>query len=138
MEKINIELKRAEDYLDAMVNAKTANKQDCENVKMHLDNLKNLIICSSSLTFKNKRKTDMEKLVSDKEIEQAFGYADFGRNATKRDILNSTLLKYASGYTTGHTAKCIALELGLITAKEKLTKKGKEYLYEAFSIGLSL
>lgn len=74
----------------------------------------------------------MEELVTNEELTQAFGYANFGEGISKRQVLNSTILKYASGYMTGHTAKCIALELGLITKNEKLTKKGQRYLYEAF------
>lgn len=43
LEEFNIELKRAEDYLNAMVRAKTANREDCENVKMHLDNINSIV-----------------------------------------------------------------------------------------------
>lgn len=42
LEGFNIELKRAEEYLDAMALG-TANKQDCENVKMHLDNINSIV-----------------------------------------------------------------------------------------------
>ena len=75
---------------------------------------------------------ELQKIITDEELDKAWGYANFG-NCSKRDILRSTLLKCASGYYTGHTAKCIVEELGLVTKKWTLTKKGKQYLYEAFS-----
>lgn len=77
-----------------------------------------------------------EEIVTDKQLDAAFGNANFGAT-TKRDILKNTLLKYACGYATGHTAKCIVYELSLITEKEKLTPKGKEYLWQAFNEGHS-
>ncbi len=43
LESFNIELKKAEDYLDAMVRAKTADKEDCENVKMLLENINTIV-----------------------------------------------------------------------------------------------
>ena len=42
LEGFNLELKRAEEYLDAMAKG-TANKEDCENVKMHLDNINSIV-----------------------------------------------------------------------------------------------
>jgi len=76
----------------------------------------------------------LEKIISEIELKKAFGNSNFG-NISNRDVLKSTLLKCASGYYSGHTAKCIVEELGLVTLKWTLTKKGKEYLYDAFSIG---
>lgn len=75
-------------------------------------------------------------MITDTEIENAFGNSDFGKTP-KRDVLKHTLLKYASGYSTGHTAKCIAIELELYKEEKGLTKKGKEYLFAAFSEGYS-
>ena len=43
MEEFNLELKRAEDYLQAMINAGKANKEDCQNVQMHLDNINSIV-----------------------------------------------------------------------------------------------
>lgn len=81
-----------------------------------------------------------EEMITDGEIESAWGNANFGEylNANKRELINNTVLKCASGYYTGATAKAIAIQLGLISpTKWMLTKKGKEYLYEAFSSGKS-
>ena len=76
--------------------------------------------------------SELQKIISDEELNKVCGNANFG-NCSKRDVLRSTLLKCASGYYTGHTAKCIVEELGLVTKKWTLTKKGKQYLYESFS-----
>lgn len=42
-EKINIEFKQTKDYLKSMYENGGANKEDCENVQMHLDNIYKLI-----------------------------------------------------------------------------------------------
>lgn len=82
------------------------------------------------------KKTD--DLISDEQINIAFGYANFGKNITKREVVNNTLLKCASGYSSGHTASCIVRELGLVKKKcWELTVKGKEYLFVAYSNGNS-
>lgn len=73
----------------------------------------------------------VEEIISDERLNDAWGNSNFG-DCTKRDVLADTLLKCASGYYTGHTAKCIAEELGLVTKKWTLTKNGKLYLYYAF------
>lgn len=80
----------------------------------------------------------VEDLVTDKQIDIAWGFANFGEGLTKREIIANTLLKCASGYQTGHTAKCIVEELGLVTQKWTLSQRGKRYLYSAYSGGLSL
>jgi len=80
----------------------------------------------------------VEDLVTDKQIDLAWGYANFGDNYSKRDIIANTLLKCASGYETGYTAKCIVEELGLVTQGWKLSQRGKRYLYTAYSGGLSM
>jgi len=79
----------------------------------------------------NYDETDAQKMISDSDMVEAFGNSDFGEQWSKRDILNNSVLKY-SGYSTGHTAKCICIELGLYDEKKGLTKKGKEYLYAAY------
>lgn len=79
----------------------------------------------------------VEQILSDDQINVAWGNANFG-DTPKREIIANALLKYASEYGTGHTAVCICRELGLITQQCKLTKKGKQYLYTHFSQGLSV
>jgi len=75
---------------------------------------------------------ELKKIISDEQLIYAWGNANFG-DCEKRDVLRSTLLKCAGGYYTGHTAKCIVEELGLVTKKWTLTKLGQRYLYESFS-----
>jgi len=70
-------------------------------------------------------------IVNDDQLNAAFGNANFGE-ISKRDVVRYSLLKFASGYSTGHTAKCICEELGLITTKDQLSNRGKRYLFLAF------
>lgn len=78
-----------------------------------------------------------EILITDAQIDLVWGNANFGE-VGRRDLINNTLLKCASGYSTGRTAKCIVEELGLVTPKWKLTKLGERYLYAAYYGGISL
>lgn len=80
----------------------------------------------------------IEELVTDEQLNNALGNANFGSSISKRDIIKYTLLKCASGYRSGNTAKCIVYELGLTTKSWTLSKKGKEYLYFAFYNGTSI
>ena len=77
---------------------------------------------------------ELKALVSDDDINKAWGNADFGERQTKREHVNDDVLKVASGYCTGYTAFQICMELGLVEIATKrrlrrLTKKGKRYLY---------
>lgn len=83
-------------------------------------------------------KTDPCKdLISDDMVSQAFENTNFGITPP-RDVIRFALLKYASGYQTGRTARLILIELSLLNeSKLTLTKLGKQYLYEAFSQGNS-
>jgi hypothetical protein len=56
----------------------------------------------------------IEELITDAQIEFSFGHANFGPDMTKRQVINLEMLKFACRYGTGHTAKCICTELGLI------------------------
>jgi len=73
-----------------------------------------------------------EEIITDQAIEIVWGNANFG-DTPKRDVIGNAVLKCASGYSTGNTAKSIVVELGLVTGDWKLTKLGKEYLYAAHS-----
>lgn len=79
----------------------------------------------------------VEQILSDNEIDFSWGNANFG-SILKRDVIAGTLLKCASGYHTGNTAKCIVEDLGLVTKKWTLTKKGKRYLFAAYCGGISV
>lgn len=77
----------------------------------------------------------MSEYISDEDIDAVWGNANFG-DRPRRDVVNEALFQVAGGYSTGHTAKCICQELGLVGNKrgayQSLTKKGKRYLYEVY------
>ena len=74
-----------------------------------------------------------EEIVSDSEIDSAWGNANFG-DEPKRSVLADTVLKIASGFHTGKFATEIAKELGLVNASgNQLLKKVRMYLYAAHS-----
>jgi hypothetical protein len=87
---------------------------------------KTAIMCSSDY--------ELQKMVSDKELDKVFNYSNFG-GSIKRDVVRYALMKVACGYHNGHTSQCIINELGLCSKDLILTKKGKEYLYESFIYG---
>lgn len=79
----------------------------------------------------------VEEIVTDKELDNAYGNSNFG-SLTKREVLKYGVLKVASGYYQGHTSKSIAQELGLVKKGRdvnELTRKGKDYLWLAFEDG---
>jgi hypothetical protein len=80
-----------------------------------------------------------KELITDEQIENVWGNANFGEFLTnnKRELINNTVLKCASGYVTGSTAKRIVQELALVTTNWRLTALGKRYLFAVFSQGKS-
>lgn len=79
----------------------------------------------------------VEQMITDEQINTAWGNAQFG-SGSKRGIIANALLKYASGYYTGHTIMCITQELGLVGKNVTLTKLGKRYLFAAYANGVSV
>lgn len=69
-----------------------------------------------------------EQLITDEEITVSFGYANFGKGKTPRQLVNEGLAKHKVGYETGHTMQCILTELGLISKPKELTVMGEKYL----------
>jgi len=61
-----------------------------------------------------------EELITDEQIEKAWGNGNFGEylNNNKRELINNTVLKCASGLRTGATATSICAELGLTVSKK--------------------
>ena len=81
-------------------------------------------------------KTD--EIISDIKVEIAFQETDFG-STPHREVIRNSLLKCACGYYTGHTAKSILIELGLVyKSKWNLTLLGQHYLFAAYSEGISI
>jgi hypothetical protein len=76
--------------------------------------------------------TTTQDLITDAQINAVWENANFG-DVPRRDIIDETILKCASGYHSGYTAQCIVRELGLVSPKKwELTALGRKYLYEAF------
>jgi hypothetical protein len=69
-----------------------------------------------------------QKLITDQELEDVWGSANFG-DIAKIDVIKVGLMKVASGYANGHTCDQILQELKLINQTHKLTKKGQFNLY---------
>lgn len=80
----------------------------------------------------------LEKLVTDEQIESVFRNTNFGITP-HRDVIKWGLLKASCGFSDGHTARCCMAELGLIKTNPRgvatLTRKGMEYMWEAFNEG---
>lgn len=77
-----------------------------------------------------------DSLISDQAIEAAFAGTDFG-GMDHRSLLEQGVLKIQSGYACGHTLTRILIGLDLIkrhstAARHTLTKKGKDFLFNAF------
>lgn len=74
-------------------------------------------------------------IISNELIEKIYANADFGErlNNNKREVVDNALLKFACGYSNGHTAQCIIEELGLVN-NGKLTKTGRMYLWDSFCL----
>jgi hypothetical protein len=80
---------------------------------------------------KNKR-----EMVNKEEVDASFSGTNFGSDKPM-DIVKWSLLEIASGYATGHTARMILNELGLLstTMYPKLTKRGEYCLWCFFEDG---
>ena len=72
---------------------------------------------------------ELNKIISNKEVDEVFEGTNFG-SRNPRQMLKEGLLKRACGYYTGHTIKCIMIDLELTNKKQDLTRKGMDYLYE--------
>jgi len=78
-----------------------------------------------------------EKMVTSEEIDAVWGNSNFG-SMSREDVVKYGLLKCACGYYQGHTSRGILKELGLITEKYNVTKRGKHCLYIFFCKGISV
>lgn len=81
-------------------------------------------------------KDTVESIIPEILLQDAFKNTNFG-NSSPRDIVKNTLLKYACGYASGHTIKCILVDLLLATNDCQLTNTGRTYLWAAYSEGQS-
>jgi len=79
----------------------------------------------------------IDDIISDEAVTRVHGHANFG-SMTPREVLAEGVLKYAMGYSTGHTQMCILLEHKLIQKPRpgkyhsRLTKLGQRYMRAAY------
>lgn len=73
----------------------------------------------------------MKTNVTDEDIEIAFRNTDFG-GANHRSLLEQGVLKKTVGYHSGWTLTQIMIKIGLTTEKGNITKKGRDFMFEAF------
>lgn len=69
------------------------------------------------------------------EIDIVWGNADFGSSLSRLDVVKQGVLKCAAGYHQGLTSRQIVTELGLITKKYRITKRGRFCLWRWFGDG---
>lgn len=74
---------------------------------------------------------DSSRVVSDEAIARVFAGTNFG-SSNHRELLHVGVLKKACRYHCGHTITVIMFQLGLITTKGALTKKGIDLLRVAY------
>jgi len=77
------------------------------------------------------RTWNIKELVTDEEIEEAKGYANFGPSDI-RELIKWCLMKTVCDFSDGGTITHICRDLGLLTKNRNITKKGKHYLWLAF------
>lgn len=82
---------------------------------------------SKSVKFLQHAST-VEELVTDAELDEAWGGANFG-DMTKREVIRQGTLKCLAGWHQGHTSKTMCIALGLINDKYKVTAKGRAYIW---------
>jgi hypothetical protein len=71
--------------------------------------------------------------VHDYELEDAFAGTNFGPNPDKRNLVAECLLKIQANYSPGHTITEIVIELGMLTRKGNITKRGRRFMYYYYS-----
>ena len=78
--------------------------------------------------------TKPRDIISDKRIDKVFASlsANFG-NTNNRTVVNLAVLNCACGYSSGSTVTEILKRLSLTTTNDKLTRKGRRYLWAAYS-----
>ena len=76
------------------------------------------------------------ELITNEELDNVFENTNFG-DSKPSNIVKWSLLKIASGYAAGYTAKVILQSLSLLSRSKypKLTKRGQYCLWEFFKDG---
>jgi hypothetical protein len=73
--------------------------------------------------------------VYNEEIDEAFDGTDFGE-IDRRKYLAASILEIQAGYHTGYTITCILQEIGLLSQKKRVTKRGRAFLWFEYSKAL--
>lgn len=73
-------------------------------------------------------------MITLEELSSVWGNANFGesRESDRMKLVKWGLMQINCEYSTGHTMWCILIELGLVTPKGNVTKRGKYCLWEFF------
>lgn len=76
------------------------------------------------------------EIITDAQIDEAWGNADFGTSA-RRDVINGGIMKVVGGYSNGFTLRQILNELGLVTlekytGKAELTSLGRLFVFALY------
>jgi hypothetical protein len=78
------------------------------------------------------------ELIPDADVARVHGFANFGSMTPRQVIVAEGVLKYAYGYSSGHTQLSILLEHGLVrkpkpgSYRTTLTKRGQAYFRAAW------
>jgi len=120
------------DYLEFKSLVRILNKKDkaTQQLQTELKEARERIIHLEDGTVE--KNALLEKLLSENDINKAWGNASFGGDISKRDVIQNALMKFATGYGTGYTIEQICRELKLITKQCNLTTLGKRYLYDSY------
>jgi len=70
--------------------------------------------------------------ISDKDLNKSFK----GARINKREFLAASILEVQAGYHIGYTITCILQEMGLLSPKRNITKKGRAFLWFEYSKAL--
>lgn len=92
--------------------------------------LRNAYLAACRKRWEDDNWISVEDVVTDDEIKEVWGYANFG-DVEKRTVIIETLEHYIMGYESGKTAYSIVSELGLLKGKS-LTEKGLKYIKAAY------
>lgn len=77
------------------------------------------------------RPIDLIADITDEYIAKHFENTNYGRT-NYRDILGYGCLSAMAGFPNGHTTQRILINMGLVTGKLNLTKRGREFLFWHF------
>ena len=96
----------------------------------HADYDERCDLCKLAYTM-NGPSMAVRKMIPYEELNNAFKNTTFGGSSEENLVLDG-LLKFMAGYSCGSTLTQILQELGLLTQKRNISKKGRLLLFNAF------